>query len=474
MNDSIGPSTSAKLREHRLPLTRLLALAFPAMPLSAMGLPLAIFAPPFYAGLFQQNGLSPAAALAAVGTAFMVVRMFDLVTDPLMGVVGDRFESRWGRRRHWCVLSTPVIMLGVVLVFVVPYPALATPAYLVASMLVFYVGSTMYTISHYAWGAEMSGDYHERSRITGFIQIASLVGSLTVLVPPAYMEYVLGEPAGGRMAVMAFGAYVLVLLPLATLVAVTLVPERRTAPAPEIPFAAGVKLVLKNRHMRRILLADLMVGIPGPVMASVFIFFLRDVVGGEAWNSIILILFYGLTVTGVPVWMWASRRLGKHRAFAVSCISHMVLIAGFLVLDRGDTLGFALLVWASGFAFAGQPMLLRSMAADVVDSDNVESGGQRTGLYFSLITMTQKVGGAVAIGIAYPLLGWLGFTPGAASQSEQAVDAVRYIYTFLPATALVVAITVMWGFRLTLEEQRRLRALLAQRDAPAATTDVDP
>jgi Na+/melibiose symporter-like transporter len=441
------------------------------MPLSAMGLPLAIFIPPFYASLFQHNGFAPAAAMAVVGTAFMVVRMFDLVTDPLMGVVGDRFESRWGRRRHWCVLSVPIIMIGVVLVFMVPFPAFATPTYLVASMLVFYVGSTMYTISHYAWGAEVSTDYHERSRITGFIQLASLFGSLTVLLPPAYMEFVLGEPAGGRMAVMAFGLYVLVLLPLATAVAVRSVPERQTAPAPGLSFLSGLALVLKNRHMRRILVADLMVGIPGPVMASVFIFFLRDVVGGDEWNSIILILFYGLTVAGVPLWLAVSRRLGKHRAFALSCTAHMCLITLFLLVGPGDTLAFAALVWVSGFAHAGQPMLLRSMAADVVDSDNVESGGQRTGLYFSLITMTQKVGGALAIGIAYPLLGWLGFEPSADTQTDQAINAVRYIYVILPATALVLAITVMWGFRLTHSEQVRLQTLLDERAAGAASAE---
>lgn len=462
-----GQAPGARREEPRLPLRQLLALVFPAMPLSAMGLPLAIFVPPFYAALFQANGMDPAVALALVGTAFMVVRFFDLFTDPLMGVAGDRYESRWGRRRHWCVLATPVIMLGVLLVFVVPYPELASPVYLIASMIVFYVGSTMYTISHYAWGAEMSRDYHERSRITGFIQLAHLVGNLTVLLPPAYMEYVVGEPAGGRMAVMAFGIYVLLLLPLATFVAVRFVPERRTAPAPHIPFWAGAQLVLRNPHMRRILLADLMVGIPGPVMASVFIFFLRDVVGGDAWNSIILIFHYALTVAGVPVWLWVSRKLGKHRAFAISAVCHLVTTASFLLLGPGDVLGFAALVVTAGFVFAGQPMLLRSMAADVVDSDNLQSGGQRTGLYFSLITMTQKVGGAIAIGVAYPLLGLFGFQPGAEVQTQQALDAVRYTYSILPVMALLVAIVTMWGFRLTSQEQERLRAQLEARDRRA-------
>ena len=100
----------------------------------------------------------------------------------------------------------------------------------------------------------------------------------------------------------------------------------------------------------------------------------------------------------------------------------------------------------------------------LVDSDNIESGGQRTGLYFSLITMTQKIGGAIAIGVAYPLLGLFGFVPGAVQQTAEALDAVRYIYSILPVMALVVAFVVMWGFRLTNEEQRRLRAVLEARD----------
>ncbi|MCC5873899.1 MAG: MFS transporter [Gammaproteobacteria bacterium] len=466
----IGQLTAGKPIIHdekRLSLPRLLALVFPAMPLAAMGLPLAIFVPPYYASLFQQSGMTAAVALSLVGTSFMIVRFFDLFTDPLMGVMGDRFESRWGRRRHWCVLATPVVMLGVIGVFIVPFPDLVSPSYLIMSMVVFYVGATMYTISHYAWGAEMSRDYHERSRITGYIQLALLLGNLTVLLPPAYMEFVVGEPPGGRMAVMAFGVYVMILLPIATLVAVTFVHERPTAPAPKISFWQGAWLVLKNRYMRRLLLADLMIGIPGPVMASVFIFFLRDVVGGGMWNSIILIFHYALTVAGVPFWLWVSHKVGKHRAFAISAGAHLVNVCLFLLLGQGDILWFALLVTTAGFIFAGQPMLIRSMAADTVDADNLQSGGQRTGLYFSLITMTQKVGGAIAIGVAYPLLGLFGFVPGAEVQTAEALDAVRYIYVFLPALALVIALITMWHFPLDMITQRKLRAELEERDRQA-------
>jgi len=455
----------------RMATSRLLALIFPAVPLSAMGLPLAIFVPPFYAALFQQSGMGAAMAMSMVGTVFMIVRFFDLFTDPLMGVLGDRYPSRWGRRRHWCVLATPVVMLGVVAVFLVPFPDLVSPGYLIASMVVFYVGSTMYTITLFAWGAEMSRDYHERSRITGGIQLALFVGNLTVLLPPAYIELVLGEPPGGRVALIAFGCYILALLPIATFLAVKFVPERPTAAAPKIGFWPGTRLILKNRYMRRLLIADLLIGIPAPVMTSVFIFFLRDVIGAGLWTSVILIANTAVTVIGVPFWVWVSRHLGKHRTFCLSAILACLNVGLFLTLQHGEVFKFAVVVTVAGFIFGAHSMLIRSMAADTVDEDNLESGGQRTGLYYSLITMTQKIGGAVGIGVAYPLLGFFGFDPTATEQTGQAINAIRYTYTFLPALALIGAAAVMWNFPLDIIRQQKLRAELEARDRERGILD---
>ena len=92
------------MADHRLPWWRLAALGSPALPLAAMSIPLMVYLPPYYA---SEMGLG----LGAVGTIFMVTRLWDMVTDPLMGVISDRFPSRWGRRRHWLVIATPLIMM---------------------------------------------------------------------------------------------------------------------------------------------------------------------------------------------------------------------------------------------------------------------------------------------------------------------------------------------------------------------------
>ena len=83
---------------------QLLAFAIPAIPISAMGLPLVVYLPPFYAELGLGTGI--------VGSLFMFARFWDVFTDPVLGILSDRFETRWGRRRHWIVISVPIMMVS--------------------------------------------------------------------------------------------------------------------------------------------------------------------------------------------------------------------------------------------------------------------------------------------------------------------------------------------------------------------------
>ena len=305
---------------HR-PLSRwtLFAFAFPAVPISAMGLPLVVHLPPFYAGTL---GLG----LTVVGTIFMLARFWDVFTDPVLGILSDRFETRWGRRRHWIVISVPIMMLSVVMIFMPPGEASA--GYLIFWLFILYIGWTLLTISPMSWGAELTPDYHERSRVQGARELALLLGMVFVLALPVFIEQMNPDNvAAARVASM--GWFVLILLPVAVALAVWRVPERPTPTPVHVPMKQAIGAVTGNRPLQIVLAADLISGVSGGLVASMFLFLAEDVLQLGIYSSAMLLAYFLSGVAFIPLMLWFSRRVGKHKAAAWSALFNAATPAAY-------------------------------------------------------------------------------------------------------------------------------------------------
>jgi Na+/melibiose symporter-like transporter len=445
-------------QRERLTTATLLAYAAPAAPISAMGLPIAVYLPPFYAG---EVGLG----LSLVGSIFMLARFWDVVTDPILGILSDRFWTRWGRRRHWIVVGTPIIMVAAYKVFIPETPV--SGSYLLGWMLVLYVGYTLLTISHLSWGAELSPDYNQRSRVQGWREIFLIVGMITVLALPAVIERS-GSATAGADRVAAMGWFILLLLPVTVTFAVTKVPERPAVPSPSIGWRGGLAAIVENRPLRRVLLMDLLSGYGGGIVASLFLFVAASVLQLGSWASFMLLAYFASGVLCIPFLLRVSYRLGKHRTLALSSMFNGATVPLILLLPPGSVAWALPLLILFGVNMGIGPLLFRSIMADVADEDRVRSGAQRTGLYFSLLTMTNKVGVALAVGSIYLVLDWIGYSP-VGENAPEAVRGLGYLFTLPSAVVSFLVAAIMWNFPLGKERQVELRRILEERDAVAET-----
>lgn len=431
--------------------TRLYAFSSPAATIAALGLPIVIILPPLYA----EMGLG----LSLVGTIFMITRFFDVGTDPVFGILGDRIRTRWGRRQPALVLSVPVLMFGVYRVF---FPDEGSTAIdLLISMLILYIGWTMFTLAHTAWASELSTDYNVRSKIMGTIHFFGLLGTIVVLLLPVALDLLAVDATmGDRAGIM--GWFILLTLPLFTAAAVRSTPEPPLTQHTPLPWREAAGSVLRNAPLRRLLIADLLLGIQAGINGSVHFFFIGQVLAMPQYASTYLIVLFTVGLLCVPLFVKLSYRLGKHQTLcAAALITATGTISLFFIPPGAFWITFIVFLFV-GVNTGAKDFLMRAIMADVIDQDRVNTGQDRSALYYSMLTLTAKIGLAASVGIIYPMLDMVGFDP-AGINDEATIEGVRLVVATSPTLLLFVVVGVMWRFPLDKASQESLRRALGSR-----------
>lgn len=405
--------------------------ALPAIPLAALYLPLFSYVTPFYAA---ERGVP----LAALGAAWIAIRIFDAASDPVMGWLSDRTRLRIGRRRVWLAAAVPLLCLATWQAFVPP--AEAGLAHAVLWLFLLTLGWTMAQTPYAAWGAELSNDYDGRARVTGWREAMVLVG--TLLAAGLYTQG--GEGGDGLRAV---AIAVVVLLPCTIALAVWLVPEPAPGPPSRLTWSAGLTAMRENRPFLRLLAAYVLNGAANGLPVTLFLFYVEHRLGAPEATGGLLLLYFLAAIGGVPLWGLASRRFSKHRAWGAAMVYASVVFAAALFLREGDVVAFGVVCVLTGLALGADLSLPPAMQADVIELDRARTGTGRAGLFFAIWQVATKGALALSSGLGLIALDWAGFEAGA-ENGEGALFALAILYAGVPIVLKLAAVAIMWGFPL--------------------------
>ena len=448
-------STPGLPKTKRLSAALLAPFATASMPVSALGIPLTVYLPNYYA---SHIGIP----LAVVGAAFGIVRLIDIAFDPLIGVAINATNTAFGRFRPWMVAGAPLLMIATYMIFMAE-PGVTEP-YLVAWLVVLYAGFSMLVLGHSAWAAALVPEYHERSRVYGWMQAVGVIGIVIVLALPVLLS--VGWHKSIAQGVQAMGWFIVAITPATILLCIAFVGEPKQTETTQRITLRDYGAMIARPSLLRVLASDLFLALGPAITAALYLFFFTQILNfNRNQTSTLLLIYIAAGLVGAPVWAVIAKRLGKHQTVMTGCVLYGVAQAVVFVGPPGNMAFMVPAMFFAGFVVSCFTFLIRAMVADISDEVRLAFGRDRAALLYGLITSTSKIGSALAVTITYAILGAFGFDAKEGVVNIGAPrDALEACYVVVPILTMFVGAAALWGYKLDANKHDGIRAALAARD----------
>lgn len=410
------------------------------------------------------------ASAAAVGTIFLVAKMWDAVSDPLVGTLSDRTTFRLGRRKTWLFLSAPLLCVFGIMVWSPP-AGLEGPwliAWIAVATLGFYTAYTVFEVPHMALGAELSFDGQQRNIIFGVRQATRTLGMFAAGTGGVFLVQ-----QGVSVATLA--AYV---VGIATLIVVVgsvaiLPPERKdfVGRGGDNPFRA-LRDVLANPHARLLLFVFFIENIGSGGIGVLIPFVIEYVVKMPEMVPVLLGMYMVSALAAVPVWIWLGRHFEKRHLWLFAMVQGGIGYGLNLFVGEGDWVLVAVASLLSGTAGSCGNTLGQALKAEVIDVDEYRTGERKEGAYFAGWSFVSKLAAGIMVGVVGFALEWSGYVENAAEQTPLAKNTMVVLMGGVPLVGYGIGSLAFTRFRLTEKEHARIRAEL-DRHAVARATEAD-
>ena len=430
----------------RLPTRTLILFGMVNLPLSMLMSPTAAILPNFY---LEYSAVS----LAGLATATFIARLFDGLSDPLIGYLSDRS----GTRKPWMVLGA--LLVAGSSWFLFNPGGDARFGYLVFWYLLVTLGWTLVEIPHTAMAAELSTGYHERSRIALWRQLLGFAGGVLFMASPMLLVGGTTEFSPAVMRMLAL--FIMIGLPLFVGVMCATVPEPpRRVHARPVQAADLWHALRDTRPLQYFLATQVLFGLATGAVASLFVIYTSQHLGlADKVPHIALPMTLAMAL-GMPLWLLVMKHVDKHRAWAVAALGLIVTLAKVPWIEPGPAALRPMtgVMTSFGFFLGLSSIALPSLLADIVDYDVWRNRQNRAAIFFSfqaLVTkFNQGIGGAIALSI--PAL--FGFSVREAA-TPRATLGLQLAFVAWPCLLLAPMLVMAWRYPLG----RRAHDILTRR-----------
>ena len=411
-------------------------------------------------------------------------RIFDAITDPLMGFISDNTKSKWGRRRQYVFIGG--ILMGIAYVAMwqlyeddgIVYNVI----YFFSWSLVFYLGLTIFSVPYVAMGYEISDDFHERTQI---MAIAQFIGQWAWVIAP-WFWVILYDPAwfpeGAGQGVRDLSIWVAIPCTIFAIIPAVFIKSKSTIERTDfVPITISYILksikgifisafeAFKIKQFKKIAFATFLIFNSFQVIAAftflIIVHYMFNSDPASAGNWPALHGSVGALITSfliIPLITVISKKIGKKKAFILSqLISIIGYVLFWFLFVPGKPYLFLFALPFHSFGIGSLFTIMMSMTADICDLDELENGKRREGVLGAVYWWMVKLGFGVAALLSGFILWLVGFDPE--QVTESATTGMRLFYTFLPICGVVCAILIMKDYDITEERANEIKNELAIR-----------
>jgi len=413
-----------------------------------------------YLLFFMTNvlGINPALA----GTMLLWPKLWDVISDPMMGAISDATRSRFGRRRVYLLYGSVPFGIAFLLIFVAPGYATEFARALQISLL-YALGCTAFTVVNVPYASmvpEMSDDYNERMSITSFRMFFASVGALLAGALAMPIVKAGGDGAAGFQlmgAVYGIGIVITCLICfLGTRKAPSLPPKKEMPPVKQ-----QITIAAKNYPFVMLMTSYFLQALAIGVMMAGFVYYVKYAMAlPETAMNTAFPIFLVTGIIFIPIWLQVGKRSGKIKSYYIGLAIFAVFMASLFLTSPSLLWLFYVQVFLAGIGFSSFQLFPFSMLPDTIEYDQMQSGLRREGVFSGMWSAGQKIAYAMSPAIVGYALALSGFVKEGV-QPDSLNIGVRAIFCLFPAAMILLSFLPFSKYTLTEEEFEKVKAKIA-------------